>query len=90
MGEGATIGILESRLSALENNWQKFEDNDKQMHTIMQLNDELRIYYVNNFYDLIENAFIDIRGQYWEHRSMMNQEVAGSRVSSISQTPAAV
>ena len=64
LGDGATLGIWESRLNAMENNWQKFEDNDKQMHTIMQPEDELREYFANNFYDLTENAFIDIRGQY--------------------------
>ena len=90
LGEGTTLGILESRLSAMESNWQKFEDNDKQMQAIKKPDDSLREYYIKNFYDLAEDAFIDIRGQYWEHRFMMSQQAEGSQASSISQAPAAI
>ena len=48
------------------------------MQAIKKPEDSLREYYVNNFYDLAEEVLIDIRGQYWEHRSMMSQQAEGS------------
>ena len=39
LGERATLGILKSRLSAMESNWQKFEDNGRQMQAIKKPDD---------------------------------------------------
>ena len=39
LGDGATLGILESLVSAMESNWQKFKDTVKQMRTIKRPDD---------------------------------------------------
>ena len=60
------------------------------MLTIKEPIDSARGYFVNNFYDLAEGAFTDIRGRYWEHRALINQQLDESRASSINLVPAAV
>ena len=73
LGEGITLGILESRLAALEKNGEKFEENDREMQSIKEPDDSQREYFTKNLFEMAENAFIDVRGQYWENRSWLAQ-----------------
>ena len=90
LGEGATLGVLESRLELLEKNWNKFEGNHREMLSIKLPEDSLRPYFADNLYDISETIFGDVRGQYWEHRNAFDQQDAASQASLISQAPAVV
>ena len=64
LGDGATSGVLESRLATFENHWEKVEANSTEMLSIKEPIDYAREYFVKNLYDLAEGAFIEIRDQY--------------------------
>ena len=89
LGDGATLGILGSRLTVLNDNWQKFENNHKEMLATKTKNDLTREYFANNFFDVIETAYADARGHFWDHKTLLEhgEDETNSHVSNQTAIP---
>ena len=66
-----SIGIIDSSLENLRETWTKFENNDIEIQKIKTEEHESNPYFVDEFFDAVEEDYVEVRGLLQERKNSL-------------------